>query len=428
MSMQSFARLAVLLSAALWLPSMASADTTIVGEKLGAFFKITVPDDWNGDLVIHNHGFDFAPPAPIPAAGVAGFGPLGATWLNEGYAVAATSYSNCCWTLFGTKQDVVRLLGVFEANFGPPTNVILAGPSLGALVTAQVTEALSEGIDANVAGAFPECGALAGSRNWDAGIDVRLVYDVICGAVPAPASLGGTCGIPGGATGLPAPGFPPGLPSALIVGKVHTCLGVLAPPFARTPAQIARLAQFTSVTTIPESFVVTDMVFATNGLSNLIFAADKLNGGQGVTNIGVTYNDAAVDAAIERVTADQQARKDLGRNFTPKGEVGATKIVSLHTDDDGLAIVENEKEYQDVVPAANLTVAVVDEPGPTHCSFNGVERRAAWFELRDWIAGGPQPTAQDIQDRCLSIAPLPSLCRIDPAFVIADMDTRVPPR
>ena len=37
----------------------AAADTTITGEKKGAFFTIVVPDPWNGDLVIYNHGYDF---------------------------------------------------------------------------------------------------------------------------------------------------------------------------------------------------------------------------------------------------------------------------------------------------------------------------------------------------------------------------------
>ena len=59
---------------------------------------------WNGDLVINNHGFDFNPPAPNP-----GLGPLAALQLSEGYAVAASSYSNCCWTLFSTQKDLNRL-------------------------------------------------------------------------------------------------------------------------------------------------------------------------------------------------------------------------------------------------------------------------------------------------------------------------------
>ena len=51
----------------------ATADTTITGEKKGAFFTMTVPDVWNGDLVISNHGFDFDAPEPNP-----GLGPLAA--------------------------------------------------------------------------------------------------------------------------------------------------------------------------------------------------------------------------------------------------------------------------------------------------------------------------------------------------------------
>jgi hypothetical protein len=412
MRMRSITLLALLSTATLLsLPSTASADTTITGEKLGAFFQITVPDSWNGDLVIHNHGFDFAPPGPNP-----GLGTLAPLMLAEGYAVAASSYSNCCWTLWSTQQDLNRLLGVFEANFGPPNDVILHGPSLGGIITAQGVEKLG----ANVAGAYPICGALSGSRSWDGAIDLRLVYDVVCAGVP-----GGT--FPGGATGLPAPGFPPGLSIPAIATAVNTCTGVLTPPAFRTPAQQARLDLLKAVTSLPENFIVTDMVFVTNGLSNLIFAPDKLDGGQGVGNVGVTYNDAAVDAAIQRVAYDKQANKDLERNFTPKGEVGATKIVSIHTDGDGLVIVEQEKEYQDVVPASNLTTAIVDEAGNTHCGFTGGELVAGWEELRDWIAGGPQPTAQDVQDRCLTLAP-PAQCRIDPAFVIPDMDTRVPPR
>jgi hypothetical protein len=397
-------------------PATAGADTTITGEKQGAFFRITVPDAWNGDLVIVNHGFTFDP----PAQGQASLGALGPLMLSQGYAVAASSYSQCCWALFSTQQDLNRLLGVFEDNFGAPNNVILHGGSLGGIVTAQGVEKL----DANVVGAYPVCGALSGSRSWDGGIDLRLVYDAICGAVPGAA-------IPGPATGLPAPGHP-GYPFSLLqsVLAANTCMGVLTPPAFRTPAQQARLAQFLAVTQIPESFVATDVPFASHGVSNVIFDPGKLDGGQGMSNIGVTYNDPAVDAAILRVTPEKQARKELERYFTPKGDVGSTKIVSIHTDKDGLVIVENESEYQSVVPAANLTVGVVVEAQPSHCSFTEAEIVSGWESLRGWIAGGPQPTAASLQGTCQVIEGLGAAgpCRIDPGYVIGDMDTRIPPR
>ena len=94
-------------------------------------------------------------------------------------------------------------------------------------------------------------------------------------------------------------------------------------------------------------------------------------------------------------------------------------------------IVENEGDYRDVVPAANLTTAIVDEAGNTHCGFSEAELVAGWEELRGWAAGGTQPTASDIQATCgfldfLDLASGP--CRIDPAFPLGVMDDRIPPR
>jgi hypothetical protein len=391
----------------------AVADTTITGEKKGAFFTITVPDAWNGDLVISNHGFDFDAPEPNP-----GLGSLGPLWLSEGFAVAASSYSQCCWAVFQAHRDIKRMVEVFEDNFGTPGRVFVSGGSLGGIVTAQVVEKLQSSM--NIVGAYPFCGAMAGSRSWDGGFDLRLTYDVICGGV-AP--------IPGGATGLPAPGHPDSPFSILdTLLATNACMGV---PFGGgLPGSAARLAQFVASTSLPVSFVAGDMVFGTHGVSNVIFEAGKLDGEQGMSNIGVTYNTPAVDANIQRVTPDKKARKRLERNFTPKGDVGDVKIVSLHTDGDGLVIVEQEQPYRDSVPAANLTLAIVDEAGNTHCGFTEAEIVSGWEALRAWVAGAPQPSATDIQNTCLVLEGLGALgpCRIDPSYVLGNLDTRIPPR
>ena len=80
-----------------------------------------------------------------------------------------------------------------------------------------------------------------------------------------------------------------------------------------------------------------------------------------------------------------------------------------------------------MVPAANLTTAIVDEAGNTHCGFNAPELVAGWESLRGWIAGGPKPTPTSIQAACLAIGPA-AQCRINPAYVLGDLDTRIPPR
>ncbi len=391
----------------------------------GAFFRIVVPDEWNGDLVIWSHGFSLAPIGPV-----SDLGPLASLQLSEGYAVAASSYQQFGWALFKTRNDMQNMVNVFKANFGTPNQVFLNGASLGGIVTAQLIEKANLG---NVVGAYPICGALAGSRNWDAALDIRLTYDAVCANTPSAF-------IPGGPTGLPAPGFPsyaippltsPANNQLIMASKANACMGILTSPAFRTPQQVDNLLTFLTVTTLPGSFILTDLGFALFGLSDLIWNEAKLDGKQGVGNIGVSYNVPSVDASIERVAASPGGAVRLGKNFTPNGNVGDVKIVSLHTNLDGLVIVENESAYADVVPASNLTSAIVVESVPSHCGFTDAEVVAGWEALRGWVAGGPQPSSAVIQGTCQfleGVAGVPGPCRIDPSYAIGDLDDRIAPR
>ncbi|HET8647132.1 MAG TPA: hypothetical protein VFO85_16665, partial [Vicinamibacteria bacterium] len=299
---------------------------------------------------------------------------------------------------------------------GTPAEVIVTGASLGGIVTAAALEQAQLG---NVTGALTLCGALAGSRNWDGALDARLIYDALCSAVPGAF-------IPGGAYGLP---FGSTMTQTQMALAVHACFGILVPPAQRTPPQIQRLNDFMRVTQIPENFVLTDMGFATFGLADLVADPAKLKGRIGTGNADVVYGDAVIDSQIARVSPHPGAATRLQENYTPTGEVGAARIVSLHTDKDGLVVVENESEYASVVPPASLTTAVVVEATPSHCAFSSAETVASWQSLRSWIASGVQPTAASIQGLCQVLAPtVGGPCRINPAFVIPDLDSRIRPR
>lgn len=407
---------ACLLLAALSWSVTALAATEVSGQAPGgAFYHIAVPDTWNGTLVIWNHGYEFSD----PDADVS-LGPLADLQLAEGYAVAASSYRDGQWAVFKSDRDLEELVRAFREQFGEPQSVIVTGASLGGIATASALERANLG---NVVGAYPFCGAVAGSRVWDGALDIRLTYDAVCGDVPGAA-------IPGGATGMPSQFFP--LTSEQITLATHACTGVLAPPAARTPGQQARLDTILGNLQIPESFLLTDMVFSVVGLADLTFDHGKLRGKRGVGNLGVTYDDAGVNAAIERVRAHPGGARRLQNNFVPRGRIDdGVKIVSLHTDKDGLLVVENEKEYADVVDDDQLTIAIVVEAEPSHCGFTEAEVIAGWESLRGWLAGLPQPTAAGIQGACqvieatgLAAGP----CRIDPAFAVPDMDGRVQPR
>jgi hypothetical protein len=396
----------------------ARADTVLDGSAEGAFFRIVVPTHWNGDLVIYNHGFSLAPPAPVTD-----LGPLAPLQLSQGYAVAASSYRSLGWAMFDTRQDDRALFTTFKANFGNPNRTLVNGASLGGAVTAQVLEEANLG---DQVGSLPFCGAMAGSRSWDAGLDLRLVYDNVCGAVPGAA-------IPGGATGLPAPGFP-GYPldQTQMAMAVHACTGILAPAAFRTPDQSARLAKILNVMTLPESFLLTDMGFAVFGLSNLIWAPEKLDGKQAPGNVGVVYPDAQINATIARVPARRGADRRLDKFWTPTGKVPhGSRILSLATDKDGLVVVEQQREYANAVHPAKLVTGVVVESAPSHCGFTQAELVAGWESLRTWVATDVKPGVPQIQGLCSALAAgglATGPCRYDPAFVINDLDTRILPR
>ena len=408
---QSSRVLSLLALLSVGLPAPGGADTVLTGQIGKAYYRIVKPDTWNGGLVFWNHGFTLGDPAPVTD-----MGPLSTQQLAEGYAVAASSYRMRGWALFKTDDDLEDVYDVFVENFGAPTQVIVTGASLGGIVTASALERAQIG---NVVGALSLCGAVAGSRNWDGAVDARLIYDLLCSSVTGAA-------LPGGAEGLPLRST---ITQTQMAAAVNVCFGILLPPQNRTDPQRMRLASFMQLTQLPENFVLTDMGFATFALSDLTHDQAKLRRHIGAGNANVVYGDPVVDASITRAWPEFGAGQKLRENFTPRGQVRGAKIVALHTDKDGLVLVENEHEYAEVVPPMNLTTAIAVETTPSHCGFTNAETLAGWEMLRSWVGGAPQPTAAGIQALCQVLAPqVGGPCRIDPAFVIPDMDGRIRPR
>ena len=403
----------------LLLAASAGAQVERTGQTAGgAYYRIVVPEGWTpaDGLVIYNHGFDLDPPGPRPE-----LGPLVDVQLAEGYAVAASSYSLNGWALFRTRIDNRELVDVFTSMFGTPDEVFVTGASLGGIVTVQAIESGEMG---NVVGGLSLCGAVAGSRLWDGALDLRLLYDAVCGEVPGAA-------IPGGAGGLPYPPDP-SLTEVTLLARVVACTGALLPDALRSSDQIERRERLLELTRLPnEEFLLVDLGYATFGLSDLINDPRKLGGASPFTNALVEYGDPEIDASIERVSADPEARRFFLENYTPTGEVGDAKVVALQTDKDGLVPVENTSEYAAVMPAGRLTVGIVVEEEPSHCGFADTEVLAAWESLREWVEGAPQPSASDLQATCESLAKdgaASGPCRIDPGFVVPDFDDRIRPR
>src|SRR5690606_26563158 len=88
-----------------------------------------------------------------------------------------TSYTQRGWALFSAIHDNRELLDLFEQAAGAPGEIVPFGGSLGGLVSLKLAEARDF---PPVRGAYALCPAAAGARLWDAAIDARLAYDVVC--------------------------------------------------------------------------------------------------------------------------------------------------------------------------------------------------------------------------------------------------------
>jgi len=379
----------------------------------GAYYTIAIPTDWQADdgLVIWNHGYQgytVSSPQANPS-----LGPFEDMVLAQGFALAASSYSQTGWAVFNSHIDNHQLYEKFVELAAVPEKLFLQGGSLGGIVSVRDLEA---GLLNNVDGALLLCGAVAGSENWVQAFDLRLVYEAVCKEVDGAR--------------LPTANWYdrplPILGEIEFLDSVQKCTGLLANtvfdnplwPLLLSTNQRTRLNEILQLTDTEVEFLLLNLGYAVFELPNLVNDNDKLNGLRPFSNVGIDYGDSKINTAIQRSAALPSARHSLFTNYTPSGNIGETKVISIHTSQDGLVRVENQQTLIDLVPSNQLTVAVAVEESPSHCGFSDTEGLVAWNSLLDWSLGMPQPSAQDIQIACQDLNTAPQQCRYDPDFDI----------
>ena len=374
----------------------------------GSLYLMAMPENWNGDLVLWAQRSN-----PFGVREVGELGPLAQAQFDEGYALAATSFTVTGWPVFRSERDLAKLFSIFVRRFSRPTNVYVVGESAGAL--AAVT-ALDKAKIGNVIGALPMCGPLAGFRNFEASLDLRLAYDAICAGVPGAE-------LPGAEKGLPADSA---LTPADVAAAVNFCTGVDRKKVDRTQEEKQRLGDLLDAAGLTEDGLQQAMRQATFGLADLVHDKKKLRGGVPVGNQDVDYGSVDLDAAIVRVKPDGSAERKL-EALDFNGKTGETRILTIHTSLDPVSFVENERDFADLIETPdNLLTSLVDENEPSHCGFTPAEELAAWRTLALWAEGGRKPQARNLQRRCKqlqSVAQGP--CRFVNRPKIEPLDTRI---
>ena len=164
-------------------PAQAIVDT---GEIEGAQYRIDIPTNWNGELVVNAHGYEtVGSPRSAPQEFPSGMEPL----LAQGFAIAASGYSAQGWAIAEGVADTERLRAHFVARHGTPTRTWLVGWSMGGLIALASAERHPRAYD----GVVSMCGVALSSEALMASGALRplAAYDALFpkGLPQAPGGL-----------------------------------------------------------------------------------------------------------------------------------------------------------------------------------------------------------------------------------------------
>ncbi|MEO7246527.1 MAG: DUF6351 family protein [Rubrivivax sp.] len=379
------------------LPFDALAGTTtqrIWGVHNGAGYRIEVPANWNGRLVMWAHGYR-------------GTGleltidnhPLRQFLVAQGYAWAASSYSRNDYDPSTGAKDTHALTKFFNGRFGKPTHTYITGASMGGHVTGIVAEQWPRSYD----GAMPICGVLGDYELFDYFLDFNLAAQTLSGVgdvYPFGDDYLGTI-VPQTKAAL-GPAFPYALnmQGELFKDLMELRSGGVRPMFDQGWLYWNGVAgNFLFNLGVGDGTVTRQPGVAVQN-SDVIYQFD--------TNPTLNPTESAFNAMIQRITADPQARRRNGlANVTPT--TGALKIpmLTLHTLGDLFVPFHMEQEYARRVEAYGASNLLVQRATRDfgHCSFTPTELVQTFVDLVKWVEGGVKPAGDAVLDPAAVAAP-----------------------
>ncbi len=374
------------------------------GEIAGAAYRIEMPANFNGNLVMWAHGYRGAAATGDTRLFVDNH-PLRDFLIANGYAWAASSYAKNDYNIGQGVLDTHRLAKQFKSITGEkPDKTYITGASMGGHVTAVSIEQFPNAY----VGAMPICGVLAGDELFDYFGDFSLVAQTLAGTSQ---------------TGFPVADFPAyaAVDKPLMKATFEAFPGTW--PFALSPAgqQLKDVTEQRSGGDRPnfdEAFVFW------NGLAGdflMDLAADTRTvpvNGVGVGNVGTVYqfdNDPALTAAEQALndTVIRQAKDPSATNYNgmsglpvASGDIGVP-VLTLHNLGDLFVPFHMETVYADRVAASGNADLLVQRAirGVNHCGFTGIELATAFSDLVAWVELGIEPAGDDVSDPAAVAAP-----------------------
>jgi dienelactone hydrolase len=306
------------------------------------------------------------------------------TLIDEGYAWAASSYSENGYTPGIGADDTLALKQLFTQKVGTPERTYITGASMGGNVVTLSLEHYPKEYD----GALAMCGALGGEEIIDYLVSWNRVAEYVSGAKLA---------------------FGPGTTLAQATGALGQVTTALGSPDSPTAKGRQFLSVMRMLTGGPRPFFLEGLKqqYLVNFGFVLIDPEDASLAARAATNEGVQYSIEPglgltldqLNAGVVRQQADPQARNaSLHADAVPTSGNIQAPLLTLHDTGDLFVPITQEQSYRAKVNAAGkgdlLVQRAIRDAG--HCKFSDQEMTTAWNDLRSWVANGEKPRGDDL--------------------------------
>lgn len=371
------------------------------GVLRGAGYRVEVPRNWNGMLVMYAHGYGGTGPTVNVSDA-----PIRAHLIAQGYAWAASSFSSNYYDVRAGVEDTNALALAFQQigaqngrTLAAPTKTYIIGTSMGghiaaAAVDAEALETANHKVRYD--GAVPMCGVLG---------DTEL-YNYFGASQIAAQQL---AGMP--ATSWPVPNWAELAPQ--VRAALFTTFPSATTPLGDQYKEIVKQLTGGERPMFNEGFAggMNATVWGTFGRDGTI---NGILNRDGYDTTGVSYqfdNDPALSAAENafnqaayRLHADPEAnrlRRDGMRWFPKTNARIDVPVVTIHTLGDVYVPFSMEQIYKRRAMALGTDKWLVQRAirGVAHCDFTLDEQTAAFDAMTNWEQNGVKPEGDDVLDR-----------------------------
>ncbi len=328
-----------------------------IGEIENAKYKIYLPENWNGGLVMYAHGYEtIGEEGEIFEEVIDDFMKI---FTSRGYAYAASNFRKQGLVIKEGIDDTEALRAYFAKKYGNPNLCFITGHSMGGIISLASIEKFPELYD----GALPLCGWLAPVHFLTKrALDMLVTYDYLFGSNDG----------------------------EIIAGEEFIEQEEIQVRLDRKPKLAALFSTHFMIRVEHLAEVISFNQLVSKEIISWL-------GGLPSGNIQTIYSgfgdlDKHINKDIKRYEANNFAEEYFIQNYSPTGEL-FDPVLALHTIYDELLPVSNYEYYEQItkIKYSNHNYAQQYTSSAGHCEFSNNDIETSFKDLLVWVKEGKRP-------------------------------------